>query len=154
MIPSVNFYNLLVQFEGLKLKAYLDSASIPTIGIGTIRYPQGNKVLITDTCSESDANIWAKYEADKMALKLSELLIGGTYQQNEFDALMLLMYNIGSKALADSTVLKRIKTSTGDIDAAWMMWNKARVNGKLTEIAGLTNRRKKELQLFNQKNQI
>jgi GH24 family phage-related lysozyme (muramidase) len=64
------------------------------------------------------------------------------------------MYNIGSKALADSTVLKRIKTSTGDIDAAWMMWNKARVNGKLTEIAGLTNRRKKELQLFNQKNQI
>jgi len=146
MIPSSNFYKLLKDFEGLKLNAYYDSANIPTIGIGTIRYPDGTRVKITDRCTEQQAQEWARYEAGKMAGKLDKMVTG--LNQNQFDALLLLMYNIGPAGLADSTVLKRIKTGKGDIRAAWMMWNKARVNGKLTAIQGLTNRRVKEADLF------
>lgn len=145
MIPSDNFYRLLKEFEGCKLKAYLDSAGIPTIGIGTIRYPDGTAVKMGDTCTEEQAKAWAKHDAERKALKLNQLISGIT--QNQFDALLLLMYNIGSAGLADSTVLRRIKHG-GDVRAAWMMWNKARVKGKLQVVGGLTNRRKKELELF------
>lgn len=145
MIPSQNFYKLLEQLEGLKLKAYLDSAGIATIGIGTIRYPDGTQVRMGETCTKEQAYEWAKYDAEKKAVKLNQLISNIT--QNQFDALLLLMYNIGVGALADSTVLKRIKKG-GDVREAWMMWNKARVNGKLQEVKGLTNRRIKELDLY------
>lgn len=146
MTPSDNFYKLLVEFEGLKLKAYLDSAKIPTIGIGTIRYPDNTPVKMGDTCTEAQAYEWAKYEADKKAVKLNQLISGIT--QNQFDALLLLMYNIGVGGLADSTVLKRIKTKSKGIREAWLMWDKATVDGKLKEVEGLKIRRNKECDLF------
>lgn len=148
MTPSDSFYRLLIQFEGLKLQAYRDSAGIPTIGIGTIRYPDGSKVKITDTCTEIQANEWARYDAGKMAVKLNKLITG--IEQKQFDALLLLMYNIGDGGLSGSTVLKRIKAgaSETDIREAWLRWNKAKIAGVLQPVKGLTNRRKLELDLY------
>lgn len=145
MMPSKNFYRLLIQFEGLKLKAYLDSANIPTIGIGTILYPDGRKVSIHDTCTEAQAMEWAEHDAENMALKLS-VITPPDLHPHQFDALLLLMYNIGVGALSRSTVLKRIKAGASEdlVRAAWLMWNKA--GGKI--IPGLINRRNKELDLY------
>ncbi len=64
-------------------------------------------------------------------------------------AIISLVYNIGATAFLNSTVLKRIQA--GDIQGAgnaFLMFNKARVNGVLTELKGLTNRRKAERELF------
>lgn len=145
MIPSTNFYQLLIEFEGLKLKAYYDSAMIATIGIGTIRYPDGAPVKITDTCTKEQANEWAAYDAGKMAVKLNPMVIR-PITQNQYDALLLLMYNIGVTALSKSTVLKRVNAGApaDQIRTAWLMWNKA--GGKV--IQGLINRRNKELALY------
>ena len=147
MIPSDKFYKTLTQIEGLKLHAYLDSASIPTIGIGTIRYPDGQPVKMGDVCTEVQANEWARYEAGKMAVKLDALVTD--IPQQQFDALLLLMYNIGP-SLSASTVLKVIKAkgTEDDIRKAWLMWNKAKVGGKLQPVQGLTNRRNIELKIF------
>lgn len=40
--------NLIKDFEGLRLKPYLCSASVPTIGYGNTFYEDGTKVKLTD----------------------------------------------------------------------------------------------------------
>jgi len=71
--------------------------------------------------------------------------------QNQFDALVSLVYNIGEGGLAGSTVLRRL--NAGDYDgaaAAFAMWNKAKAGGRgpLVEMRGLTIRRAREAALF------
>src|ERR1700761_3645367 len=39
---------LLKQFEGFRAAPYLDSVSVPTIGYGTISYPGGEPVKMSD----------------------------------------------------------------------------------------------------------
>ena len=41
-------YLLIAQFEGLRLKPYLCSAGVPTIGYGSTFYPSGRKVTMQD----------------------------------------------------------------------------------------------------------
>jgi hypothetical protein len=62
-----------------------------------------------------------------------------TPNENEFSALVSFAYNCGTGALAKSTILKRL--NAGDYEgaaAAFAMWDKARVNGKMTVLRGLT----------------
>lgn len=149
MHASQLFYDKLIEFEGLKLSAYLDSASIPTIGIGTIKYPNGKKVSMGDTCTKEEAIAWAKHDAERFEKALS-VMVPSTIRQTQFDALMLLMYNIGEAGLRSSTVMRLIKKNPADpaIKAAWLSWNKARVKGVLREVRGLTIRRGKEYALY------
>lgn len=64
--------------------------------------------------------------------------------QNEFDALVSFVYNLGAGALQGSTLLKRIKAREGDIESAFLMWVKA--GGKT--LSGLVKRRQAEATLF------
>lgn len=149
MQASKLFYDKLIEFEGLKLEAYLDSASIPTIGIGTIKYPDGSKVRMGDVCSNEQALQWAKHDAERFEKALS-VMVPATVTQQQFDALLLLMYNIGEAGLRGSTVMRLVKKNPTDpaIKAAWMSWNKARVKGVLKEVRGLTIRRGKEYPMY------
>ena len=151
MQPSNSFYNLITLLEGLKTKAYQDSVGIWTIGIGTIQYPNGEKVKKGDVCTDSQAYEYLKYEVDKKVGTINGLLNGVTLNQNQFDAIVSLAYNIGVGGFASSTALKLIRKNTNDpaIKDAWMLWNKGTINGKKVEIKGLTNRRKKEYQLYS-----
>ena len=71
--------------------------------------------------------------------------------QNQYDALVSLAYNIGAKNFANSTVVKYVNDSNyhntkyPTLESAWMAWNKS--GGR--EMAGLTNRRQQEFNLFN-----
>lgn len=65
--------------------------------------------------------------------------------QNQFDALVSLTYNIGTGAFASSTLLKKL--NAGDYKGAaaqFDVWNKA--GGK--RMQGLVNRRSTERKLF------
>lgn len=64
--------------------------------------------------------------------------------QNQFNALVSFIYNVGFSAFLGSTLLKRIKTKTGSITEAFGMWNKC---GGVA-LAGLTARRTTEANLF------
>lgn len=151
MTASSEFFINLIGYEGLKLKAYLDSASIATIGIGTIKYPNGKKVKLGDTCTKEQAIEYAKHDLDAFEDNLNALTVGVPLKQNQYDAALLLQYNIGAGAFSKSTVLKLIKANPNDpkIEAAWLQWNKARVNGVLKPIKGLTNRRMGEYKLYS-----
>lgn len=66
-----------------------------------------------------------------------------------FGALIALVFNIGAANFASSTLLKKL--NAGDFEGAadqFLVWNKARVNGVLTELKGLTRRRQAERALF------
>lgn len=69
--------------------------------------------------------------------------------QNEHDALVSLIFNIGEDNWKRSTVLRKL--NAGDKLAAaqaFEMWNKARVNGELVALDGLVRRRAAEKSLF------
>lgn len=73
-------------------------------------------------------------------------------QQNQFDALVMLCFNIGARNFANSTVVKYINNPNFksaryfNLGAAWRAWNKT--GGHVS--AGLIRRREIEWELFSQ----
>ncbi|MBD2386897.1 glycoside hydrolase family protein [Cylindrospermum sp. FACHB-282] len=149
---SQNCLELIKKWEGLFLNAYLDPVNIPTIGYGTIQYPNGKKVRLGDQITEQQAKAYLKDECDQKAEEVSKLVSGISLNQNQFDALVSFCYNLGTGALAESTLLKKLKANDF-VGAAseFERWNKAIVNGEKVVFAGLTNRRKDERTLFEKK---
>lgn len=72
------------------------------------------------------------------------------FNQNQFDALVSFVYNVGFANLRSSTLLKRIRIDLNhpDIPVQFGRWNKATVNGVLKVLPGLTRRRKEEAELY------
>jgi lysozyme len=138
--------NLLHQFEGCELEAYLCPAKIWTIGYGNTFYLDGTPVKEGDVITKEQAeelfkNILVNFE--NCVLKS----LGKTkISQNKFDALVSLAYNIGCGNFRKSTVIKRTIANPNDpsIANAFLMWNK--IKGKVSR--GLTRRREAEAQLF------
>lgn len=149
---SQNSLELIKKWEGLYLDAYLDPVGIPTIGYGTIQYPNGKKVRLGDKITEQQAEAYLKEECEEKSEEVSKLMSGISLNQNQFDALVSFCYNLGTGALAESTLLKKLKANDF-VGAAleFERWNKATVNGERVKLPGLTNRRKDERNLFERK---
>lgn len=72
-------------------------------------------------------------------------------KQQEFDALVILCFNIGRVAFGSSSVVKLINNPSADtpypdLEKAWKAWNKSQ--GKV--MRGLTNRRAAEWNMYTQ----
>lgn len=147
MTTSEKGINLIVSFEGVKLKSYQDVVGIWTIGCGTIKYPNGTKVKIGDTCTYSSALNFLHHDLQIFEAGINHL-VTVPLTQNQFDALVSLVYNIGLGNFSSSTLLKKLnaKDYLGASDQI-LVWNKA--GGKIVQ--GLINRRKTEKQLFDTK---
>lgn len=148
--------DLMKRYEGFSSAPYIDMVGVTTIGYGNTYYPDRRKVKMTDKrLTEPQA---AQLAMDIINLDFApavnkifkDEIASGKLNQNMFDALVSLAYNIGTSALANSnSVTGNIKK--GDYKAAadgFLLWNKGRVNGKLQAINGLTRRRKEERELF------
>lgn len=130
---------LIEEFEGFSPSAYKDQNGIPTIGVG-----HTSGVHMGDTCNITQAE---QFLADD--LKTAEAAINDLVQvpltQNQFDALVSLVYNIGRGNFACSTVLRSLNENQYlAASAAILIWNK--VNGKVNP--GLQRRREAERKLF------
>lgn len=141
--------DLIKSFEGLFLEAYLCPANVPTIGYGTISYPDGRKVKLGDKCTQNEALEYLMFEVKQKAAKV-DALMRDDLTPNQFAALISFAYNVGEGALKDSTLRKRVNANPSDatIRDAFMMWDKVRVDGKMKPLAGLTRRRKAEADLY------
>jgi lysozyme len=110
--------------EGLKLKPYLDSAGIPTIGVGATYYQSGKRVTMKDkplTRQEAlDLFKWHLdiYEKGVWSVTRDDIT------QNMFNALVSICFNIGTSAFKKSTLLRRVNENIKDpsIKAAFEMW--------------------------------
>jgi lysozyme len=69
-------------------------------------------------------------------------------KQYEFDALISFIYNIGFGNFCQSSLLRNVQQKTKFINNCFSVWNKARIDGKLTTLKGLTLRRQSEAILF------
>lgn len=146
---DMNGYKLITQFEGLSLKPYLDSIKVPTIGYGNTFYLNGKKVVITDKpITKEEALEMFKVIADGFARQVEKKLTKPV-NQNQFNALVSLAYNIGVGNFYKSTLLKyvNLNPNDGNIAKEFLKWNKA--GGQV--LNGLTNRRIKESALYFKK---
>ena len=140
---------LIKKFEGLKLKPYLCSAAVPTIGWGSTRYTNGTKVTLKDPAI-------TKEQADTLfleTLKQYELAVDAycrdDINQFQFDALVSFCYNLGPHALKSSTLLKKVNKNPNDptIAAEFNKW----VNAGGKRLKGLIRRRAAEVELYFKK---
>lgn len=150
MKVSDKLLELIKESEGFSSTPYLCPAKIPTIGYGSTKYPDGRKVSLSDNhITKEEATTYLRFDvvdAEKLVTKSVTVLL----TQGQFDALVDFVYNLGSGAFLGSTLLKVL--NNGDYSTAsneFLKWNKARVDGILKELPGLTKRRKAEQMLFN-----
>jgi len=137
---------LIKSFEGLRLKPYLCSAGVPTIGYGNTFYENKAKVTLKDSA------ITEQRAVELLAWSLSgfeqyvDSYCVDTITQNQFDALVSFCYNLGPANLKSSTLLKKVNANPNDptIRAEFLKWNKA--GGRA--LAGLTRRRTAEADLY------
>ena len=142
---SDNGFRLLGELEGIVLRPYKDSAGIPTIGIGSTYYEDGTKVTMKDKAITKERAIQlAKNVVKSFEARVNKSIVV-PMTQNQFDAMVLLCYNIGESGFARSSVVKNF--NAGNLQKAadsFLLWNKA--GGVVSK--GLTNRREKERELF------
>lgn len=132
---------IIKPFESCKLKSYLCPAGVWTIGWGSTG-PDVVKGLVW-TQDQADNRLLldvTRFERGVLALLKVKL------SDNQLGALISFAYNVGLKALGDSTLLRLL--NAGDFKGAseqFLRWNKA--GGKV--LAGLTRRRQAEKQVFD-----
>ncbi len=100
---------LILRFEGLRLRPYLCSAGVPTIGVGATYYPDGRRVRLTDppiTNAQAMAMLREVVERDYMPAVIR--LCPGADTPRRLAALCSFAYNLGIGALKGSTLRKRV----------------------------------------------
>lgn len=152
---STKALNLLKSIEELALKPYDDQTGKnisqwvagATIGYGHLiaksdwnKYSKGITEATAETLFKKDLVPFVDKVKNTVTMKIT---------QNEFDALVILAFNIGETGFAKSSVLKLVnnpgaKTAYPGLKAAWMAWNKSQ--GKRNQ--GLVNRREAEWKIY------
>ena len=138
---------LLHDFEGCELEAYKCPAGVWTIGYGLTRYPDGEKVKEADKITKDEADDYFAQTVAWFEKQVDDLIFNPDWKtESRLSALTCLAYNIGVKALKDSTVRVRIESKQNDdsVAEAWRWWNK--INGKTSN--GLVRRRTAEIDLW------
>jgi len=149
------------QWEGCRLEAYEDVAGKLTIGVGhllTDKELESGEVAIFDPgfptmyvvnwrdgITDDDAmNLLAIDAADAEAAV--DDLVDVELTQNQFNALVSFVFNLGRGAFAKSTLLKMINEEANDIQifAQFLRWTRA--GGRVVE--GLSRRRQAECELW------
>jgi len=132
--------DLIKRFEGFSSHAYKDPVGIPTIGYG---FTKG--VQMGDSITEEQAEARLKVELISREKVINEM-VHADINDNQFSALVCLVYNIGAGAFIGSTLLKYLNSGAGKMACAneFLRWDKAK--GKT--LRGLSRRREAERELF------
>lgn len=122
-----------------RLKAYSDTGGVWTIGFGhTDGVKQG------DTCTAQQAYAWLSEDAE-WAENAVLKLVPRELDQNQFNALVSFVFNIGDDAFKNSTMRKLLLADRDELAAEeFVKWR----YDNHVEIAGLKARRLREKALF------
>ena len=142
MIASANAYELIREFEGCKLKAYLCPAGRLTIGYG---HTAG--VTLYDEITEEEAEDYLGEDVRVVENALTKKITTryGTntfFTQNEFDALVSFCFNLGIGAF-DKVTANGTRTKKEIADKMLLY-----VNANGVKLSGLVRRRTSEHDLF------
>lgn len=124
------------------LKPYLDIAGIPTACDGITAGVKMGQRYTEAQCAALLERELVKHAEGVMRCTPT---LSGTGRDYQRTAAVLLAYNIGVGGYCGSTVARRFTAGQWRAGCdAFTMWNKARVNGTLRPVAGLTARRGRE----------
>lgn len=139
MKASVDAYQLIKQFEGLRLEAYLCPAGIWTIGYGHTSDVSPNSFI---TIQEADEYLHRDVASVEMQLNKLNLSLS----QCQWDAIVSFVFNVGIGNFKASTLLAKIRINPDDnsIMDEFLRWVYA--NGKV--MRGLQKRRLAEMKLY------
>ena len=139
--------DLIKEFEGCYLTAYKCPAGIWTIGIGHTGLVDGKAICKGMTITQQKAEeLLSEYLEKRYEPAVRKL--GVELNQNQYDALVSFCYNLGP-GIFTGNLLSAIKAKNWTSVAEQMLlYNKARVDGTLTVLNGLTRRREAERKLF------
>ncbi|HII4328457.1 TPA: lysozyme [Enterobacter cloacae] len=130
---------LIKDFEGCRLRAYQCSANVWTIGYG-----HTHKVHPGDCITQEEAEQLLAKDI-KLFEGVVNRLVKVSLTQNQFDALVSFVFNLGEGNLSSSTLLKHL--NSGDyLSAANELPRWVNAGGK--KIPGLVRRRNAERLVF------
>ena len=130
---------LIKEFEGLRLKAYKCPGGVWTIGYGHTAGVKPGMVI-----SKAQAEEYLK--ADLIAFERYLNGLGLALNQNQFDALVSFIYNVGTGNFSNSTLLRKVRANPQDnsIMDEFLRW----VYSKGRVLPGLQRRRLAEMKLY------
>ena len=134
--------SLIKKFEGCELEAYKCAAGVWTIGYGSTK-----GVKEGDTITQEEADNLLLHEMKEYESYINDN-VTVDLKQNQFDALVSWVFNLGPANLKASTMLKVLNNKEyDDVPAQIKRWNKA--GGKVLQ--GLIRRSEAEALLFEGK---
>ena len=130
---------LIKEFEGLRLKAYKCPGRVWTIGYGHTAGVRPGMVI-----TEAQAEEYLM--ADLIAFEKHLNGLGLALNQNQFDALVSFIYNVGTGNFSSSTLLRKVRANPLDnsIMDEFLRW----VYSKGRVLPGLQRRRLAEMKLY------
>ncbi len=139
MKASKAAYILIQQFESLKLTAYKCPGGVWTIGYG---HTSGVQEGMTITETEADELLTEDIEVCEKQINSLNLSLN----QNQFDALVSFLFNVGFGNFSKSTLLMKVKVNPYDNSIADELTRWVYSKGK--KLAGLQRRRTLEIKLY------
>lgn len=140
MAPSNSGMHLTEQFEGCRYVAYFDRLG----KVWTIAYGHTDDVHEGMTCTKSQAEVWLQIDRAKASLAINRLVLP-QLTQDEFDALVDFVFNLGVGDFAKSSLLRLINLRKfSEAAAEFDKWDHS--GGKIVQ--GLLRRREAENALF------
>lgn len=130
---------LIKDFEGLRLAAYKCPAGVWTIGFGHTKGVKQGQVI-----TEAQADDYLVEDIGPIERQLNNL--GVNFRQEQFDALVSWIFNLGGGNFNNSTLKKKILADSKDEDitAEFIKW----VNAGGKPLVGLKRRRVAEANMF------
>ena len=139
MKTSSKGIELIKRHEGFRARAYQCPAGVWTIGYGHTRgvksgdvidKAQGERFLVQDLQT-------AEREVNSHGLIIN---------QNQLDALVSFVFNVGVGNFSRSTLLRKLKVNTNDASISYELSRWKYAGGKV--LPGLVKRRKEEAELY------
>lgn len=131
---------LIKKYESLQLGAYRCPAGVLTVGWGYTKDVEDDTYI-----TEGIAQILIEHNIAEAAADVDRL-VTVPLNENQHQALVSFVFNLGEGNLKSSTLLKKL--NAGDYDAVpseLMRW----VNSNGKKLAGLVARREEEVELWN-----
>ena len=130
---------LIKEFEGLRLKAYKCPGGVWTIGYGHTAGVKPGMLI-----SKAQAEEYLK--ADLIAFERYLNGLGLALNQNQFDALVSFIYNVGTGNFSNSTLLRKVRANPQEnsIMDEFLRW----VYSKGRVLPGLQRRRLAAMKLY------
>ena len=147
MAPALE---IIKEFEGLELEAYVDAVGVVTIGWGTTTYNDGRPVKLGErvTPQQADQLLRDQVLRDYAPAVFKALPMAGDFTPRQQAALVSFTYNVGVQALNQSTLRQRLLAGEPPGLVIRQELPRWRFGDDGEVLAGLERRRAAEVSLF------